>query len=99
MSTIVETSWWLDWSALPERVLWARLRVCSNGAAEILDLDGRCHRFDSRTDAVLWLNEDEYSLLADLIEDGEVGIDIVPPHAENDEFLVPLMSVIRKSPD
>ena len=38
MATVVEISWWLDWSALPERLLWARLRVFADGSADVLDL-------------------------------------------------------------
>lgn len=94
MPEVVETSWWLDESALPD-LLWARLRVFADGSAEVLDLDGRCHRFGSRDEAALWLNEDEYSPLADLVEDGEVQLDVAPPQAENDRGLVPLMLVRR----
>ena len=95
MPTVVETSWWLDWSAVPDRLLWARLRVFADGSAEVLDLDGHYHRFDNRREAFFWLNEDEYSALADLIEDGEVEPALTPPHAETDHELVPLMAVRR----
>jgi hypothetical protein len=96
MPSVVETSWWLDWSALPERLLWARLRVLADGTAEVLDLDGHYHRFDNRQEAAFWLDEDEYSTLAHLVEDGEVGVDVAPPQAENDRCLVPLMLVLRE---
>jgi len=58
MPTVVETSWWLDWGALPGRLLWARLYVFADGSAEVLDLDGHYHRFGDREEAALWLNED-----------------------------------------
>jgi hypothetical protein len=95
MTEAVETSWWLDWSGLPDHLLWARLRVFADGSAEILDLDGRYHRFGDREAAVLWLNEDEYSLLEHLVEDGEVGLEVLPPTAEDDAELVQLMMVQR----
>jgi hypothetical protein len=95
MAAVVETSWWLDWSGLPERLLWARLTLFGDGSAEVLDLDGNYHRFGDRQEAEFWLQEDEYSQLADLVEAGEVGVEVSPPRAENDRDLVPLMLVPR----
>ena len=63
----------------------------------VLDLDGCYHRFGDRVAAVLWLNEDEYSLLDHLIEDGEVGPEVFPPTAEDDGELVRRMVVRRGS--
>lgn len=62
----------------------------------VLDLDGAYHRFPNRQEAGFWLNEDEYSQLAHLVEDGEVGPDVAPPVAASDKELVPLMLVKRK---
>jgi hypothetical protein len=87
----VETSWWLDWGALPDRLIWARLQVAEDGSAVVLDMDGAYHRFPDRQAARSWLNEDEYSLLAHLVEDGEVGGDVLPPAASSDRELIPLM--------
>jgi len=89
----VETSCWLDWSALPKRLLWARLQVHEDGSAVVLDLDGVYHQFPDRQSARYWLNEDEYSLLANLVEDGEVEAAVTPPVAPTDSELVPLMAV------
>lgn len=47
--------------------------------------------------AAIWLNEDEYSTLVHLVEDGEVGVDVAPPQAENDDSLVPLMLILREA--
>jgi hypothetical protein len=96
MLEIVETSWWLDWSGLPDRLLWARLQVFVDGTAEVFDLDGSYHRFSDRHDAALWLNEDEYTPLSHLLEDDELEVDVAPPQAENDGELVPLMLVLRR---
>jgi hypothetical protein len=68
-------------------------RVFVDGSAEVLDLDGEFHRFDSRDAAVLWLNE--YSALEHLIDACEVE-DVTPPQAENDRALVRLMAVRRQ---
>ena len=73
-----ETSWWLDWSALPG-LFWARMRTFPDGSAEVLDLDGWRHHFTDRESAVFWLSEDEYSQVEQLIKDGEVAPDVVPP--------------------
>lgn len=86
----VETSWWLDWSALPD-LFWARLQVAADGASIVLDLDGKYHYFPDRHAAHMWLNEDEYSLLAHLMD--EVEFEPTPPMAESDQALVPLMVV------
>jgi hypothetical protein len=74
-----KVSWWLDWSALPERRLWARLDVSETGQAEVLDCDGRRHSFPGEDAAILWLLEDEYSRLETLIEEGEVPVNLAPP--------------------
>jgi hypothetical protein len=90
---MAESSWWLDASALPGRLLWARLEVFPEGLAVVLDLDGRYHRFPDWASAVLWLAEDEYESLVGLVEDREVGPEVVPPTAATDRELVPLMAV------
>jgi len=97
MNRVVEESWWLDWSALPERWLWARLRDFTGGSAEVLDSDGKYHQFPNSAAARLWLAEDEYSKLEELIEDGELPPEIQPPQTANDRDLGPLMSVQRSS--
>ncbi len=93
MKPVVETSWWLDWSALPGTLVWARLKVLPDGSAEVFDMDGRYHRFATCQDAQFWLDEDEYSRLEHLAEDDEVGADVTPPVAASDGELIPLMQV------
>jgi hypothetical protein len=87
----VKISWWLDRSALPERLLWARLQVADDGAAVVLDLDGTSHCFPNEQAARSWLYEDEYAMLAHLVEDGEVASSVLPPMAASDRELMPLM--------
>lgn len=92
MFSPVETFWLLDWSALPD-LLWARIQVAADGSAIVLDLDGKYFYFPDRHTAELFLYEDEYSLLAHLIGDGEVEANTAPPMADSDQALVPLMLV------
>ncbi|MEO6278207.1 hypothetical protein [Roseateles sp.] len=86
-----ECSWWLDWSALPERKVWARLTVVASGDAEVLDCDGQRHQFPSAAAACLWLGEDEYSQMSDLIADGELPAHQNPPSARTEGELVQMM--------
>jgi hypothetical protein len=91
----IETTWWLMWSMLPEKLNWARLTIASDGSAEVLDCDGKYHRFATRDDARNWLNEDEFSRLDRLIEDGEVEIGTMPPSAASDAELIPKLLIHR----
>ena len=78
--TLHYESWWLDWSALPTRLLWARLSAPPAGQAEVLDCDGKRHLFPDEVAATLWLLEDEYSRLDTLVEQGQVSGNLAPPH-------------------
>jgi hypothetical protein len=88
LPSTVSEEWWLDASALPQRLLWARLSAYSDGTADVLDLDGRNHEFGSREEAVHWLYEDEYFPMSDLREEGELPAETVAPHASSDAELV-----------
>jgi len=78
---IATVSWWLDYSALPECELWARLNIEASGKATVLDCDGRTHAFACVDEAREWLLEDEYSRLEN-IDDEEFahGRKPVPPN-------------------
>ena len=82
-------SWWLDYSALPEREIWARLDVEESGKATVHDCDGRKQVFRCSADAVNWLMEDEYSMLENIKE--EEFMDGRKP-------LPPIMPTIRNRP-
>jgi hypothetical protein len=95
-------TWWLDTSGLPD-LLWARLTVFSDGAAEVLDLDGRRTRFANVDDARYFLLEDEYETVdsIDLNEFADAGLPARPPRpprADNDVALVSMMLVRATSP-
>ena len=74
----MKTSWYLDTGALPDQ-LWARLRLHSDGPCEIVDADSEQHWFPDLAAASDWLQSDDYALLGDLIETGEVADTLAPP--------------------
>ena len=95
--------WWIDEGGLPD-LLWARLQVFSDGSAEVLDLDGRLHRFPTERAARYWLLEDEYVPVEsvedeDLTYSGLSRVDLVPPSAERQVDLVGQMLVRRRPVD
>lgn len=94
MRALAATTWCLDYSAV-RSLFWARLTVLADGAAEVLDLDGRTHRFADEASARDWLGEDEYTPWTTLLADGEIDADTELPSASDDRALVPLMRVDR----
>ena len=81
--------------SLPE-LNWARLRVFSDGTADVFDCDGTTHRFASEKEACLWLLEDEFMRLEkltpdDVTPDGIDRADLVPPSGETESELLPKM--------
>jgi hypothetical protein len=100
---VTRVGWWLGVGGLPD-LLWARLQVFSDGSAEVLDLDGRVHRFPSEQAARYWLLEDEYEPL-DSLDDEDLrygGLsrdDLVPPSAVRHSDLVAQMLVRRQPVD
>jgi hypothetical protein len=92
----VET-WYLMYSSFPD-LNWARLRVFSDGGAEVFDCDGNVYKFQAREEAVDGLLEDEFTAFDSLGADDEVdyGITITEishPYSESDAGLVGLMYV------
>jgi hypothetical protein len=99
MPKVDRTMWWLGPTALPD-LHWARLRVFDGGTAEVLDLDGKIHPFDTEQAARLWLLEDEYESFENLDDEhlanaGLSKADLVPPTAQAPLALVPLLRVLR----
>jgi hypothetical protein len=90
-------SWWFDETALPERILWTRLRVFPD-RAEVLDCDGRTVSFPSEEEARSFLLEDEYRSLSNLDDEdlSELGVsrdELRPPADVPENQLVPLLVV------
>ena len=80
--TIGEIEWWVSHCTLPE-LLWARLRVFSDGTADVCFVpDGTLCGFDARHYAEYFLGEDEYTKLASLDTDDEreYGITLASIH-------------------
>jgi hypothetical protein len=81
---VVSVEWWLDECAFPSLV-WARLRVYSDGSADACWDEGTTlYGFTSRQFASYFLSEDEYTRLDTLDDDDarEFGLAlsaIVPP--------------------
>lgn len=73
-------SWWLDYSALPEREIWARLEVDDSDKAIVVDTDGKLHEFQTSSQARNWLLEDEYSMLENIdAAEFKHGVKPLPP--------------------
>jgi hypothetical protein len=90
--TAIETAWWLEWGATASHQRWARLQVFADGSAQVLDLDGFYHDFETAHDAINWLSEDEYSPAEHVIEEARL-FGLLAPNAGTDKDLVPLMHV------
>ena len=91
--------WWL--ASLGRTVVWARLRVREAGTAEVFDSDGATLPYDSEDTARAALMDAEFVALDGLDEDdaAERGFaleELLPPQAEDDAALRPLM--IQKLP-
>jgi hypothetical protein len=60
--SIARLEWWLNSCDLPERLVWARLRVFDDGTADACwEEGGRLYGFDAREYAGYFLSEDEYT--------------------------------------
>lgn len=78
MNTALErVEWWAEISK--PYVHLARLAQRLGGSCEVLDIDGSVHHFSSYTEAALWLREDEYALVAHLIEEGDLPASFALP--------------------
>jgi hypothetical protein len=92
---VVETTWWLDESALPHCLLWGRIQVFENGMATALHYEFGLRHFPNADEAKSWLREDEFSSLAYLIEDGLVEPTTILPEGESLEELLANMVIVR----
>jgi hypothetical protein len=77
---------------------WARLRVFTDGSADVFDMDGRTLEFPDEEEASMSLAEDEFSELSEFDEEDERewGIplrSLAPPTGDSDEELLPQMYV------
>lgn len=86
--------WWL--ASLGRTVVWARLRVLPGGTAEVFDSDGNTLAYDSEDTARAMLMDAEFVAYDgidedDALERGFSLAEVLPPHADDDARLRPLM--------
>ncbi|WP_348252754.1 hypothetical protein [Trichocoleus desertorum] len=77
---------------------WARLRVFTNGTADVFDMDGVTHEFPDEEEARMVLQEDDFSELGTFDEEDErewgMSLRLLsPPTAASDDELLPKMFV------
>lgn len=94
MSDSSHTQWWL--ASLGRTLIWARLRVKDAGTAEVLDSDGNTLAYDSEDSARAALFDAEFVSYDGLDEEDALrrGFslhEVVPPFAEDEAALRPLM--------
>lgn len=86
--------WWL--ATLGRTLIWARLRMLEAGTAEVLDSDGNTLAYDSEDSARAALFDAEFVAYDGLDEEDALvrGFslhEVVPPYADSDADLRPLM--------
>jgi hypothetical protein len=90
-----EGQWWVI--SLRNLLVWARLRVTTSGTAEVFNAEGETLRYDDEDSARAALLDAEFREFEGLDEDDatQLGFDldsVAPPHANEDEELLPLMT-------
>ena len=93
---VVDTTWWC--AGVGDLLVWARLRVPESGIGEVFDSRGITLRYDDDVQARMALLDAEFRAFdgPDEIDAAEFGFDlesIEPPRVDNDEDLMPLMTV------
>ncbi len=94
MTDTTGSQWWL--ASLGRTLIWARLRIKEAGTAEVLDSDGNTLAYDSEDTARAALFDAEFVAYDGLDEEDALlrGFslhEVVPPYAQNDADLRPLM--------
>jgi hypothetical protein len=88
--TVMMTEWWLEDCVFPD-IHWARLRVFSDGTADVTFREGDLHYgFLNQESAGYFLSEDEYTRFASLDADDEQAYGIpftalTPPQWSDDD--------------
>lgn len=88
--TVMMTEWWLEDCAFPD-IHWARLRVFSDGTADVTFREGDLlYGFMNQESAGYFLSEDEYMRFASLDADDEQAYGIpltalTPPQWSDDD--------------
>ena len=95
----ISEQWWL--TAIGDTLVWARLREREAGTAEVFDCDGQTLVYDSPDSARAALMDAGFCALDGLDDEdaralGWERLAIVPPVAESDRALRPLMMRRRR---
>lgn len=78
-SKVEKVEWWLAWCNYYPDLFWARLRVFSNGRADVLFQDGdKTYGFDKKEYAEYFLSEDEFFLFQNLDKEDKKFLEIPP---------------------
>jgi len=93
MATTV--TWWVA-GLLGTSLIWARMTITESGAAEVLGSDGRVLHYPDEDGARTALLDADFREFDGLDDDdaSSMGFDldsVQPPHAEDDDHLVPLL--------
>ena len=90
-----DDQWWLV--NLRNLLVWARLRIIESGAAEVFNAAGETMHYDDEDAARMALLDADFRHFDGLDDEdaAQLGFDldsIAPPHAQDDEALLPLMT-------
>lgn len=90
-----DDQWWLV--NLRNLLVWARLRITESGAAEVFNAEGETLHYDDEDAARAALLDADFRAFDGLDDDDATlfGFDldsIAPPHAQDDETLLPLLT-------
>jgi hypothetical protein len=92
--TLIQSDWWV--AAISDHLVWARLDVFRSGKARVFDSSGEYPRYDDEQNARAALLDAEFRAFDGLDDEDAalLGFDlesIEPPHAGDDEDLLPMM--------
>jgi hypothetical protein len=74
---IVKVEWWLSWCHEYPDLFWARLRIFSDGKADVLFQDGnKLFGFDNEEYAGYFVSEDEFGKFENLDEEDKTFLKI-----------------------
>jgi hypothetical protein len=90
-----EEQWWV--ASLGDMLVWARMRVLTSGSVEVFNAEGETLHYEDDDSAHTALLDAEFRIFDGLDDDDAavLGFDldsVEPPHANEDEELLPLMT-------
>jgi hypothetical protein len=74
---IEKVEWWLSWCHEYPNLFWARLRIFSNGKADVLFQDeNKTYGFENEEFAGYFISQDEFSKFENIDEEDRNGLEI-----------------------